>query len=248
MTLLACEGIAKRFGDTQALAGIDLGFEQPATVGLVGPNGAGKTTLINILAGLLEPDKGMVFVDGKRVRRVPRGMDGGLIVARTFQETRLIMDAAVLDNILLGCRSQRGMNTVRSILGIRTEPRESKDIAYCRELLAAIVPGVGALEYAGNISYGQQKLLGLACCIATEAHILLLDEPLAGLDPTYRGRTIDLIRTLRAQGKLVIFIEHDLQAVRAMADSVIVLGEGAIIAQGAPLVLDSSEVLEAYLG
>ncbi len=170
-------------------------------------------------------------------------------VARTFQDLRLILQVPVIDNVMLARPNQRGERLFYALtrFGVKKEEERNRDEA--TRLLRFVGLEEKAGELVGELSYGQQKLLTLACCLATEARILLLDEPVAGVHPDMASRILDLLRQLRDEGKLVVFIEHDISAVRSIAEHVIVMDHGKIIAQGIPSeVLERAEILEAYLG
>jgi ABC-type branched-subunit amino acid transport system ATPase component len=156
---------------------------------------------------------------------------------------------SVLDNVMLARPSQRGEQLFYAVFKFGVAAEEVRNRKGAMRWLEFVGLADKAKEPAGELSYGQQKLLTIACCLATEARILLLDEPVAGVDPEMVSRILDLLSRLRGQGKLVVFIEHDIAAVRKIADHVIVMDAGRIIAQGQPSkVLEQPEIMEAYLG
>lgn len=248
MATFGCEALSKSFDGVQALVGVQSVFSDGVTA-IIGPNGAGKTTLINSLTGFLRPDTGRVFIGERDITRLAPHRIAHLGVARTFQDLRLILQVPTLENVLLARPRQRGESLFWAVLrfGVAAEERRNREEAM--RLLRFVGLEEKAGELAGELSYGEQKLLSLACCLATEARILLLDEPVAGVHPEMASRILDLLRQLRDDGKIIIFIEHDIAAVRRVADVVIVMDEGRIIAQGKPSdVLERQEILEAYLG
>jgi len=248
MKSLRCEGITKTFDGVQALEGLSLDFPSSGIIAVIGPNGAGKTTLLNIVTGFLRPNAGRCFLGEREITRLSPHRIARLGIARTFQDLRLILQVSVLDNVMLARPNQRGERLLWALLRFGVAAEEARNREEAMRLLRFVGLEEKAGELAGELSYGQQKLLTLACCLATEAQILLLDEPVAGVHPEMAARILDLLRQLRDDGKLIIFIEHDITAVRQVADLVIVMDEGKVIAQGPPSeALEKPEIMEAYL-
>lgn len=249
MNTLRCDRLRKSFSGVCALADIRLQFPQSGITAIVGPNGAGKTTLINIMTGFLRPDSGRCFLGEREITRLAPHRIARLGVARTFQDLRLIQQISVLENALLACPNQKGEHLIKALLRLDVRTVETKNRVKVEQILKFVGLEDNALGLARELSYGQQKLLTLTCCLATEARILILDEPIAGVHPVMAVRILDLLRQLREQGKQIIFIEHDLGAVRQLADQIIVMDAGKVIAQGQPgEILKQREILEAYLG
>jgi ABC-type branched-subunit amino acid transport system ATPase component len=232
--MLRCQGLTKTFDGVQALDEVSLDFPSEEITAIIGPNGAGKTTLLNVLTGFLRPDAGRCFLGERDITHFPAHRIARLGVARTFQDLRLILQVSVLDNVLLARPRQRGEHLLAALLRFGVAAEEARNREEAMQLLRFVGLKDKASELAGELSYGQQKLLTLACCLATEAQILLLDEPVAGVHPEMAARILDLLRQLRDDGKLIVFIEHDIAAVRQAADLVIVMDDGKIIAQGRP--------------
>lgn len=246
---LRCEHLNKSFGGVEALANVSLDFPASGLVGIIGPNGAGKTTLLNVITGFLRPNGGRVFLGQNEVTRLPVHKIARLGIARSFQDLRLITQVSVLENVLVARPNQKGEGLLRALfrLGVAAEEKTNHEAAM--NWLKFVGLDGAENQLAGELSYGQQKLLTLSCCIATEAPILFLDEPVAGVHPEMIERILDLFRELRSLGKLVVFIEHDIASVRRVADSVVVMDHGKIIAQGKPSdVLERPEIIEAYVG
>ena len=247
--ILRCDNLVKAFDGTQALAGVTMAFPDSGIVAIIGPNGAGKTTLINVITGFLRAETGEVLLGEHQINHLAPHKVARLGLARTFQDLRLITLVSVLENVMLVRPNQRGERLLSALFrfGVAKEEARNRDAAM--GLLRFVGLEGKADELAGELSYGQQKLLALACCLATEARILFLDEPVAGVHPEMVGKILGLLRELRGQGKLVVFIEHDIAAVRQVADLVIVMDHGKIIAQGKPSeVLERPEIIEAYVG
>lgn len=248
MESFRCNGLSKSFDGVHALVGLDLQLPSSGITSIIGPNGAGKTTLINVLTGLLRPEAGECFLGQHEITRLAPHRIARLGVTRTFQDLRLILQASVLDNVMLGSSNQRGETLFGALfrIGVAKEEEHHREESMRHLQFVALVEK--ANDLAGDLSFGQQKLLTLACCLATEAQILLLDEPVAGVHPQMATKILDLLRRLRDNGKLIVFIEHDISAVREVADHVIVMDHGKVMAQGPPKeVLERPEILEAYL-
>lgn len=248
--VLRCTGLTKSFGGVRVLKDFSIVFSNKniARVGIIGPNGAGKTTLFNILTGFLRPESGRCFFGKHEITHLRPYQIAQLGVVRTFQDLRLILQIPVLENVLLGCPRQHGERILRAISRFGVGKEEAQNRKDAMQFLDFVGLENKASVLAGELSYGQQKLLALACCLATRAQVLLLDEPVAGVHPEMALRILDLLRELQTEGKLVIFIEHDISAIRQAADEVIVMDNGQLIAQGKPSeVLERPEIMEAYL-
>lgn len=248
MKKLRCDGICKSFGGVDALKDLYLQFPVSGIVAIIGPNGAGKTTLINVLTGFLRPDAGRCYFGEYEITDLPPYRIAQLGIARTFQDIRLIFQVPILENIMLSRPRQRGETLLRALLRLGVSEEETRSRDEAKRMLSIIGLEENDGKLAGELSYGQQKLLTLACCIATGAGILFLDEPVAGVHPQLASHILNLLSHFREEGKLIVFIEHNISAVRQVADLVIVMDAGNVIAQGHPSeVLDSPEILEAYL-
>lgn len=246
---LVCKGIGKSFDGFRAIDDVSVEFSGGGVTALIGPNGAGKTTLLNLLTGFLRPDTGRYWIRGEEVQGLAPDRIARLGVARTFQELRIIRELSVLENVLLACPSQTGETFLGAVLRHRVGLEESRN----KETAMGLLQRVGLVEHAsrpaGNLSYGQQKLLTLACCLATDAPILLLDEPLAGVHPTTVTTVLELLAELAKEREVVLFVEHDISAVRRAAERVVVMDHGSVIADGAPDdVLSRAEIMDAYVG
>lgn len=248
METLRCEQIKRGFDGVDALDGVTLQFPTDGLTAIIGPNGAGKTTLLNVLTGFIKPRAGKCFVGAREITRLPPHRIARLGVGRTFQELRLILQLSVLDNVMLGRPNQHGETVWGSLFrfGVAKEEEQNRETAM--SLLRFVGVEEKALDFAGELSYGQQKLLTLACCLATEPQILLLDEPVAGVHPDMASRILELLESLKSKGKLIVIVEHDMTAVRQIADQIIVMDEGRVIAEGPPGdVLERPEIMEAYI-
>jgi ABC-type branched-subunit amino acid transport system ATPase component len=248
MDAIRCEKLTRAFDGLHALQDISTEIPSIGISAIIGPNGAGKTTLLNILTGFLRPDSGRCFLGSREITHLAPHRIAQLGVARTFQDLRLIRQVSVLENVLLARPHQRGERLLGAVLGFGVNQEEYQNQEQATQLLKFVGLDKQAHDLAGELSYGQQKLLTLACCLGTEATVLLLDEPVSGVHPEMASQILSLLRELRADGKVVVFIEHEISAVREVADHVIVMDEGKVIAKGTPGdVLERPEILEAYL-
>lgn len=241
--------IAKAFDGITALRDFSCTVGRGEIVGLIGPNGAGKTTLFNIISGLLRPDTGDVIFEGRSMLRVPSHMRVRLGIARTFQEIRLITRMSVLDNLLLHFQHQPGerLSNVfwRAGLVISYE-RRVRDRAM--ELLEVTCLSRHANSLAGALSYGQQKLLGIAALMASDATLMLFDEPVAGVSPALIETIIPLIRNLCSDARSALVIEHDFHVIEEVCDRAIFMEAGAKVTEGSLGALRRDRrVLDAYL-
>jgi ABC-type branched-subunit amino acid transport system ATPase component len=241
--------LRKCFDGTHALHDVRLDLPSAGIVAIIGPNGAGKTTLLNVLTGFLRADAGQVFLGDLELTRMAPHKISRLGIARTFQDLRLILQVPARENVLLARPNQKGERLLTALFRFGVPQEEVRNREEATRWLRFVGLEEKANEAAGELSYGQQKLLTLACCLAAEGRILLLDEPVTGVHPEMIAQILDMLRLLRDQGRLVVLVEHDIAAVRQVADVVIVMDEGRIIAQGKPSeVLERPEIIEAYVG
>ncbi len=247
--MLTIQNLSKSFDGTVALDGFSAEVKAGEVVGLVGPNGAGKTTLFNVVTGFLRPDGGDVTYKGEALAGKPPYRVARRGVARTFQELRLIYRMTVLENVLLAFPAQAGESAAAAFARwLEVSRRQRRNRAEALALLEYVGLTEKAGELADELSYGQQKLLSLACCLATGGELLLLDEPVAGVAPGMVDRILELIRDLRGRGKTVVFIEHNFAAVTEVCDRVIFRDEGRKVAEGTPAeIRNNADVIESYL-
>jgi ABC-type branched-subunit amino acid transport system ATPase component len=211
---------------------VSFSLDRGRIYGLIGPNGSGKTTLFNCITGVERLDSGRVALDGERIDGLKPWQIARRGVGRTFQVVRVFPELTALENLLV----------------VTAGPREAAQ-ARARELLAFVRLEALADEYAGNLSYGQQKLVEFVRMLMRDPSLILLDEPAAGVNRTLLNDLLDAVRRLRDEGKTVLLVEHDMKVVMGLCETVFVLDHGEKIAEGPPGLIQSDErVIEAYFG
>ena len=250
MSLLAVDGLVKRFGGLRALDDLSVSVESGELVGVMGPNGAGKTTFFNCISGVVDPDEGRVDFDGEDVTSNSPEKLARAGMIRTFQLTRELETMTVRDNVRLAALDQPGEHTLPALLRTDTmQQREHEVRERADELIQTFELAHLADEYSSNLSGGQRKLLELARALMLDPHLLLLDEPFAGVNPTLTHDIADRIRDLNDEGMTVIIVEHEIETLTELVDRLIVLQQGSLLVEGDPeTVLSDARVIEAYLG
>ncbi|OYR87598.1 ABC transporter ATP-binding protein [Halorubrum sp. E3] len=250
MSLLSTENIVKEFGGLRAIDDVSMSVDSGELVGIIGPNGAGKSTLFNCISGVVTPDKGTVSYDGTEVTGDPPETLARRGLVRTFQSTRELETMTVRDNVRLAAPDQPGERTVSALFRTdQMQAREESVRTRADELLETFELDHLADEYSGNLSGGQRKLLELARTLMLDPHMLMLDEPFAGVNPTLTDEIAERIRELNDDGMTVVIIEHELETLTQLVDRLIVLQQGQVLVDGQPeAVLSDDRVIEAYLG
>jgi branched-chain amino acid transport system ATP-binding protein len=249
--ILEVEGVEKRFGGIRAVDGASFGVERGSITALIGPNGAGKSTLFDIVSGFARARGGAIRLDGRSIYRKPAYAIARRGLVRTFQLTKTLKVMSVLDNMLLAAPSHPGERLGGSLVRpFATRRREREVRTRALELLDTFNLSSHAGEYAGTLSGGQRKLLELARALMLAPRLVLLDEPLAGVNPTLGRRLLEHIEEMRTRdGTTVLFVEHDMEVVMNHSDHVIVMAQGRVIAEGSAQEVRRNEtVVEAYLG
>ena len=251
MSLLQISGLTCRFGGLVAVNDVSLTVEPRMIYGLIGPNGAGKTTMFNLISGMLKPTTGRIVFDGADITGVPmhRLVRRGLV--RTFQHSQLFPGFTAFRNVLVALHSRTGFGTFGGFLSSSAERRKRVELAEeAQHILEFVGLADRAQDLAGDLPYGFQRLLQVAVGIAPKPRLLLLDEPVAGLNHADVDRMMTLVRNLRdTQSVTVILVEHNMKAVMGVCDRVSVLQFGRLIAEGtAQEVTRNPTVVEAYLG
>lgn len=235
--ILTLRGATKRFGGLVAVDGLSFEVTEHEVLGLIGPNGSGKSTTMNLISGALEPSEGEIDLRGQPIGGLPAKDISRRGVARTFQLVRLLPSMNVLENVMVG-----------AMFGHHRQPQ-----AGARRVAMTMLEKLGIADLAGSgigqLTYIDTKRVELARALAGEPVVLLLDEWLAGLNPTELSEGIDLIHALRDEGRTIILVEHVMDAIRSLCDTCVVMASGRKIAEGTPdHVLSDSEVIRAYLG
>jgi neutral amino acid transport system ATP-binding protein len=247
--IIVADGVRRTFGGLTAVDVEHLEIPRNAITALIGPNGAGKTTLFNLLTGFDKPDAGSWTFNGRSLAGLPSYRVARLGQVRTFQLTKALGLLTVLDNMKLGAKGQQGENLFRALLPFLWRKQEEEIEAKAMELLARFKLDVKASDYAASLSGGQRKLLEMARALMSDPTLVMLDEPMAGVNPALTQSLLDHILDLKTQGMTVLFVEHDMHMVRHIADWVVVMAEGRVVAEGAPSeVMKNPAVIDAYLG
>ncbi|MHB1467555.1 MAG: ABC transporter ATP-binding protein [Solirubrobacteraceae bacterium] len=249
--VLEVRDLKKSFGGLRAVESASFDVDTASITSLIGPNGAGKTTAFNCIAGFYRADGGTVTFRGRRIDRLASHRVARAGLVRTFQHARALVRMSVLDNLLLAAPSQPGERLWRAFLTPRrVRLRERQVRARARELLEVVQLERHSDAYAGSLSGGQRKLLEFARALMAEPAMILLDEPMAGVNPSLGAQLLEHMRRVRAErGVTFLMVEHDLGAVMSVSDRVLVMSEGRVIAEGRPEQISRDQaVIDAYLG
>jgi branched-chain amino acid transport system ATP-binding protein len=247
---LSVQHVAVRFGGLIALSDMNFTVGEGEIVSLIGPNGAGKTTAFNVMTGFLGPTHGAVSYRGTPLNGLKPHQIAELGLLRTFQRTSVFPNDTVYDNLLIGLHRRSRAGFLQAMLGL---PRARASERVLRERAGELVDWVGlgqrSNDLAGSLSYGEQRLVGVALALAAEPSMLLLDEPVSGMNASETYTFVQLIRKIRDRGVTILLVEHDMPMVMSVSDRIVVLNYGRIIAEGQPEVIrDDPAVIEAYLG
>ena len=249
--MLEVEGVYKHFGGIHAVRGASFDVKRGSITALIGPNGAGKTTLFNIVTGFYRPDSGRIVYDGQSIFGARPYAIARKGMVRTFQITKALAAMPVIDNMMLAAADQPGEH-LPTLLGrpMAGRKREAEVREQAMELLATFNLDKKADDYAGTLSGGQRKLLELARALMPRPRMVLLDEPMAGINPTLGRRLLEHMEELRRNdGVTFLFVEHDMDVVMNHSDEVVVMGQGETILVGTPDEVRSDQrVIDAYLG
>jgi branched-chain amino acid transport system ATP-binding protein len=249
-TVLSIEHVAVHFEGLVAIADMTFSVCAGEIVGLIGPNGAGKTTAFNVITGFLKPTSGEVRYRTTLLNGLKPHEIAALGLVRTFQRTSVFRNSNVFENVLTGLHCRGRSNVWQSLLKTRHEKESERQLVNdANEILRFVGLEQRALEAAGNLPYGEQRLLGLALALAVKPSMLLLDEPVSGMNPSETARFIQLVKKIGASGVTILLVEHDMPMVMQVSDRIVVLNHGRIIAEGSPAEIQSNPgVIRAYLG
>ena len=248
--VLQVKKLSKFFGGLAAITELDIDVFDGEILGVIGPNGAGKTTLFNVISGLLPASRGQVLLDGKEITGLRADEIACLGIGRIFQTSTLFASLSVLENVFTGFHLSYQAPVWKRLLRMPAALREEERL---REKAIEIIDfmGLGPLQYgvAANLPHGHQRTLGICIALAVEPKLLLLDEPVTGMNPTEIQTMIGLVRRIRERGITIMIVEHNMKAVMDLCDRVVALNYGEKIAEGLPSeIMENKQVIEAYLG
>ncbi|MGA0322846.1 MAG: ABC transporter ATP-binding protein [Ilumatobacteraceae bacterium] len=247
--ILVADNVRRAFGGLVAVDVEHLEVQRGAITALIGPNGAGKTTFFNLLTNFDEPDTGDRLFEGNDLSGVSAYKVANLGMVRTFQLTKSLSKMTVIDNMRLGGTGQAGESFFRALLPFLWRRQEAEITERADALLERFKLSHMRNEFAGTLSGGQRKLLEMARALMVRPNMVMLDEPMAGVNPALKQSLLDHVKGLRDEGMTVLFVEHDMDMVQEISDWVVVMAEGRIIAEGPPESIASNQaVVDAYLG
>jgi branched-chain amino acid transport system ATP-binding protein len=249
-SILTLNAVGRTFGGVRALDGVSFDVREGTIHGLIGPNGAGKTTALNLISGLMRPTSGEIDFRGRRIDRLPAHQIAALGVRRTYQNIRLFPQMSAGENLVVGMHTLTRTPVWQRLI---YTPASRREEGWARERAASLLHRVGlahrADEQARNLSYGEQRRLEIARALASEPVLLLLDEPTAGMNPREVDEVADLTRSIAAEGRTVLLVEHNMALVMGICERITVLDFGRVIAEGSPEQVSADPtVIEAYLG
>jgi len=247
--ILIADNVIRRFGGLTAVDVKHVEVQRGSITALIGPNGAGKTTFFNLLTGFDAPDEGSWTFNGSSLSGVPAHKVARAGMVRTFQLTKALSKLKVIDNMRLGATGQKGENFWRALIPGVWRQQEDEITARAEELLTRFKLIAKRDDFAGSLSGGQRKLLEMARALMVQPEMVMLDEPMAGVNPALTQSLLGHVKQLREDGMTVLFVEHDMDMVHDISDWIIVMGQGGVIAEGTPdKVMADERVIDAYLG
>jgi len=247
--ILVADHVVRRFGGLTAVDVGHLEVQRGAITALIGPNGAGKTTFFNLLTGFDRPNSGSWKFNDRSLSGMSAYRVARLGMVRTFQLTKVLSRLTVIENMRLGATGQRGERIMSSLVPSLWRGQEKANTERADSLLERFMLDTKREDFAGSLSGGQRKLLEMARALMVEPELVMLDEPMAGVNPALKQSLLGHVKSLRGEGRTVLFVEHDMDMVRDISDWVVVMAEGRIIAEGPPSsIMGDQRVIDAYLG
>ncbi|WZH37429.1 MAG: ABC transporter ATP-binding protein [Microbacterium enclense] len=247
--IVVADSVTRQFGGLKAVDVEHLEIPRGQITALIGPNGAGKTTLFNLLTGFDKPNTGRWSFEGSNLAGVPAFKVSRKGMVRTFQLTKSLGRLSVLQNMLLGARGQKGENIFRALIPSIWSSQEKENTERADDLLRRFKLDAKREDFAASLSGGQRKLLEMARALMSDPKLVMLDEPMAGVNPALTQSLLGHILDLKKEGMSVLFVEHDMHMVRHISDWVVVMAEGRVVAEGPPeSVMSDQAVIDAYLG
>jgi ABC-type branched-subunit amino acid transport system ATPase component len=247
--IMKAVGIRRTFGGLTAVDVERVEIQRGVITALIGPNGAGKTTFFNLLTGFDRPDSGEWSFNDKSLKGVPAYRVARLGMVRTFQLTKVLSRLTVLENMRVGATGQSGESLLRAMFAPFWRSQEKSNTSKADSLLERFLLIKKREDFAGSLSGGQRKLLEMARALMADPELVMLDEPMAGVNPALKQSLLGHVKSLRDEGRTVLFVEHDMDMVRDISDWVIVMAQGKVIAEGPPdSVMGDQRVIDAYLG
>lgn len=247
--IIVADNVVRKFGGLTAVDVDHVEIQRGAITALIGPNGAGKTTFFNLLTGFDKPNSGNWTFNGIPLAGVAPHKVARMGMVRTFQLTKALFRLSVMDNMRLGAKNQIGEGILRALLPFTWKAEERRITERAEELLTRFKLDTKADDFAAALSGGQRKLLEMARALMVNPELVMLDEPMAGVNPALTQSLLGHIKDLREQGMTVLFVEHDMDMVRDISDWVIVMAQGKVVAEGPPTsVMSNPAVIDAYLG
>ena len=247
--ILVADNVTRQFGGLTAVDVAHVEIPRGQITALIGPNGAGKTTFFNLLTGFDKPNTGTWIFDGKNLAGVASYKVARMGMVRTFQLTKALSLLTVMENMRLGYQNQKGENPLAAMFRWVWRKQENQVTEIATELLTRFKLGDKSEDFAASLSGGQRKLLEMARALMVEPEMVMLDEPMAGVNPALKQSLLEHIKGLRNEGRTVLFVEHDMDMVREISDWIIVMAEGVVIAEGTSDDIGSNQaVIDAYLG
>lgn len=247
--IIVADNITRTFGGLTAVDVDHVEIQRGAITALIGPNGAGKTTFFNLLTGFDQPNTGSWSLEGKSLKGIAPYKVARLGMVRTFQLTKVLAKLSVIENMRLGATGQKGERIWAAPFKFLWGQQEDEVTKKADDLLARFLLDKKREDFAGSLSGGQRKLLEMARALMVDPEVVMLDEPMAGVNPALKQSLLGHVKSLRDEGRTVLFVEHDMDMVRDISDWVIVMAQGKIVAEGTPdSVMADQRVIDAYLG